>query len=190
MRAHLNLDSAGGWRVALLTQLGPGSPWLGNAYKGVPFPHASAMVADIFSILPSATNYEVMAANGVPGFDIDFYDGGYTYHTPLDDVSDYVPGTLSALGRNVRVIITKLGEQPEFDSDEPDSDKSATFYDYVNAGFIVYTNEAALIITCVLIVAGVTVFAAYVIVWARDDYVERRHVRHFYCFLARSRQLV
>ena len=176
VRVHLNLDSAGGWRVPMLTQLGPGNPWLGEAYRGVKSPHASAMVGDIFHVLPSSTNFEAMPSNNVPGFDLDFYNGGYSYHTPLDTVSDYVNGTLTLHGSNIRAIINNLAEQPEFERSEGvGTEARPTFYDILSWGLVMYSFETSRVIAGALVAGGVLVFAAFVSAFSR--HVERRHVR-------------
>ncbi|KCV70755.1 hypothetical protein H696_03106 [Fonticula alba] len=116
VRAHINLDSAGGWRIPLLTQMGgSNNPYalsqakLARAYAGgVSPPHASALVTDIYALLPSFTNYYALSQMGIPGLDIDLYQNGYSYHTRLDGLDDYVRGTLLYFAQALHGTVQQL----------------------------------------------------------------------------------
>eukprot|EP01118_Nematostelium_gracile_P000897 TRINITY_DN10896_c0_g1_i1.p1 TRINITY_DN10896_c0_g1~~TRINITY_DN10896_c0_g1_i1.p1 ORF type:complete len:396 (+),score=84.43 TRINITY_DN10896_c0_g1_i1:120-1307(+) len=110
----LNFDSAGGWGRTALTQASSRNAWLGRFYGRVPFPSSSSIGQEFMEsgFIPSTTDFEIFSRI-LSGYDIDFTENGYTYHTPADDILDYVPGTLQCLGENSENILKSFRQFPE-----------------------------------------------------------------------------
>lgn len=144
VRVAINMDSNGGWGRALLTQVGPQSEWLAKVYAAsVPFPEATVTVADLFSFLPSGTNYEVFSAANISSYDIDLYRNDYTYHTGLDVLTDYQNGTLQAMGQNTLDLLLGVMTAPEFFTAEviTENKVTATYYDILLGPVLAYGQK-------------------------------------------------
>jgi hypothetical protein len=102
-------------------------------------------------LLPSGTNYEIFAESGIAGTDNDLFLNGYTYHTKLDDLTDYQEGTLQAIGENVLGVLQEIMESPEeLASSREDAvqDKvfKTTYFDIMGLVFITYDRSVAKIL--------------------------------------------
>lgn len=115
VRAVVNLESAGNEGKAILFQAGPGNAWLADRYAAsAPHPYGSVIGQDIFQsgLIPSATDFEIYAGDGMRGLDVAFHRGGWAYHTPLDRVAAIAPGSVQHMGANALAVVRALAAGP------------------------------------------------------------------------------
>lgn len=101
-----------------------------------------------FGLLPSGTNYEIFAESGIAGTDTDLFLNGFTYHTALDGLDDYNPGTLQAIGENSLGLLMEIMASPEqLLASREDASKEevvkTTFFDIMGLVFVTYDRTIA-----------------------------------------------
>lgn len=133
VKAVVNLEAAGAGGPALAFQIG--SADLAYAYASVvPYPHTMVTAAEIFQsgVIPADTDYRIFRDFGeIPGIDMAFYQNGYVYHTPLDDLDMVTPGSIQHMGGNTLALARHLTDAQASDhllAKPRDSSSSRAFY--------------------------------------------------------------
>ena len=147
-KVMLNLDSAGGWGQQLLFQSTPHAPWLTHAFDaGVQRPFASSALQAVYqsNILPSDTDYTVFETYPYMAIlDFALVSGGYHYHTRLDGLQDYDPGTLQFMGTNLALLVSHLGSDKAVTKEGISSRETpVVFYDFMGYSAQVYSFHTA-----------------------------------------------
>jgi len=110
--------------------------------------------------MPSGTNYEVFAESGIAGSDNDLFLNGYTYHTKLDDLTDYQNGTLQAIGDNLVGFLNEImNSSAELMTSREDASAErvvkTTYFDIMGLLFVTYDRSIAQVLsiteTCVFL---------------------------------------
>jgi len=90
------------------------------------------------------------------------FQNGYTYHTALDNLTDYLNGTFQASGDNMLAFLTEIMNSPEElshsleDAAEGEPTKT-TFFDILGLAFFTYDRSVAKILAIVETVVFIVV---------------------------------
>jgi len=90
------------------------------------------------------------------------FQNGYTYHTALDNLADYLNGTFQASGDNMLAFLTEIMNSPEElshsleDAAEGEPTKT-TFFDILGLAFFTYDRSVAKILAIVETVVFIVV---------------------------------
>lgn len=155
----LNLEAAGTAGKEMLFQVGPRHEnFLLNLYASVPRPHAQAVAQDIFSLVPSDTDFRIFVNHGnLSGTDMAITRNGYLYHTPLDTLENIQPGTAQHYGENVLAYLRLLLNVDHLDQVLAGNAKHATvrhvFFDLFGLFLFFYSVKTVWLVSllCVLV---------------------------------------
>ncbi|XP_078441652.1 Zn-dependent exopeptidases superfamily protein [Wolffia australiana] len=153
--AFINVEATGTGGVDLVCQSGPGS-WPSFIYaESAVHPMGQSSAQDLFDIMPSDTDYRIIAKDygNVPGLDIIFLMGGYYYHTSHDTLERLIPGSIQARGENLYSLIKAFTTSPFLQNAEKRSQQEAVenswsdrpvYFDYLSQFMIIYSGRVAL----------------------------------------------
>ncbi|KAJ3083883.1 Endoplasmic reticulum metallopeptidase 1 [Rhizoclosmatium hyalinum] len=123
VKAFINTDGSGAAPGSRAMLFQTNSFPLMKAWKKYsPYPHASVIVNDLFSLIPSDTDYRIFVAYGhLQGVDVAFYSYRYQYHTPEDTVEFSWPISVQHLGDNIRATVIGITSSEVLDNLAPDN---------------------------------------------------------------------
>lgn len=91
----INFEGRGSHGPVVLFETSGSERWLIDLYAGVsPRPVTSSLAADLYRIMPNATDFTVSRRAGVPGLNFAFIGGWINYHKPTDTVANLGRATL------------------------------------------------------------------------------------------------
>jgi hypothetical protein len=109
LRAYINLDAVGADGPVPLFQTGPGNGWLVRTWaRAAPAPRGGSYQAEVYSRLPSDTDFSVLMRDGIPGLNFAAVGDGYAYHTPRDTPDRLTARAISGMGTTVLATAAAL----------------------------------------------------------------------------------
>ena len=100
------------------------------------------------------TDYDTYISFGpLSGYDFGFFLDGYTYHTPLDDISTIQQGVLQEFGDNLNMLIRHIltGDVHKIDDDP------LIYFDLLGRYLVVYKKSTSILLQHILIISSIVV---------------------------------
>lgn len=95
----LNLDVRGSRGAAYMYEAGPKNlPDIQVFARSAGAPIGNSLSGALYQRMPNDTDFSIARRQGLPGLNIAYFDGWFTYHQPLDDLDHLNPAALHHLG--------------------------------------------------------------------------------------------
>jgi hypothetical protein len=118
----VNLEARGGGGRALMFETGrDNGGMMGLFGRTVRAPSANSLAVMIYRIMPNASDFSVVRAAGVPGFNFAFLGRPGLYHTPEATPDAVEAGSVQHLGGQALDIVWALADAPSLPPPAPDA---------------------------------------------------------------------